>query len=81
MKKIKNFLSDYGNVILYILVIFLLIGLSTNDSQTGNHGSSTHSSKSGIYYSETCPITTCNDGSCSSSTGRGTCSHHGGIRR
>lgn len=26
-----------------------------------------------------CPITTCNDGSCSSSTGRGTCSWHGGI--
>jgi hypothetical protein len=27
-----------------------------------------------------CPITTCNDGSCSSSTGRGTCSHHDGVR-
>lgn len=26
----------------------------------------------------TCPITTCADGSCSSSTGRGTCSYHGG---
>ena len=29
-------------------------------------------------YSE-CPITTCNDGTCSSSTGRGTCSWHGGV--
>ena len=27
-----------------------------------------------------CPITTCNDSTCSSSTGRGTCSHHGGVR-
>lgn len=26
-----------------------------------------------------CPITTCNDGWCSSSTGRGTCSWHGGV--
>lgn len=26
-----------------------------------------------------CPITTCNDGTCSSSTGRGTCSWHGGV--
>ena len=26
-----------------------------------------------------CPITTCNDGSCSSSTGSGTCSWHGGV--
>lgn len=26
-----------------------------------------------------CPVTTCNDGSCSYSTGRGTCSWHGGI--
>lgn len=26
-----------------------------------------------------CPITTCRDSSCSSSTGRGTCSWHGGI--
>lgn len=26
-----------------------------------------------------CPITTCSDGWCSSSTGRGTCSHHGGV--
>lgn len=25
--------------------------------------------------------TLCNDGSCSSSTGRGTCSHHGGVDR
>lgn len=29
-------------------------------------------------YSE-CPITTCNDGWCSESTGQGTCSSHGGI--
>lgn len=29
------------------------------------------------YYE--CPITTCNDGTCSSSTGRGTCSWHDGI--
>lgn len=27
-----------------------------------------------------CPVTTCNDGWCSSSTGRGTCSWHGGVR-
>lgn len=26
-----------------------------------------------------CPVTTCNDGSCSSSVGRGTCSWHGGV--
>jgi len=30
------------------------------------------------YYAS-CPITTCNDGTCSSSTGRGTCSWHGGV--
>lgn len=29
--------------------------------------------------SQGCPVTTCNDGSCSSSTGRGTCSWHGGV--
>ena len=28
-----------------------------------------------------CPVTTCNDGTCSESTGSGTCSSHGGIRR
>lgn len=27
-----------------------------------------------------CPITTCNDGWCSSSTGSGTCSYHDGVR-
>lgn len=26
-----------------------------------------------------CPVTTCNDTSCSESVGRGTCSHHGGV--
>lgn len=30
-----------------------------------------------IDYS--CPVTTCNDGTCSNSTGRGTCSWHGGV--
>jgi hypothetical protein len=33
-----------------------------------------------ITHEQECPITTCNDGSCSSSTGRGTCSHHDGVR-
>lgn len=28
---------------------------------------------------EACPITTCNDSTCSQSTGRGTCSWHGGV--
>ena len=32
-----------------------------------------------VYNYSQCPITTCNDGSCSSSTGRGTCSWHGGV--
>lgn len=30
-------------------------------------------------YNDECPITTCNDGTCSESTGRGTCSWHGGV--
>ena len=75
----KKFLSDYWISILYILGIVFFIVLSVNNNQTDNYNNSTHSSKSGIYYSETCPITTCNDGACSSSTGRGTCSHHGGV--
>lgn len=32
-----------------------------------------------ISQYQECPITTCRDGSCSQSTGRGTCSWHGGI--
>lgn len=32
------------------------------------------------YVEEGCPVTTCYDGWCSGSTGRGTCSSHGGIR-
>lgn len=34
----------------------------------------------GRYYLDTTEPTTCNDGTKSSSTGSGTCSHHGGIR-
>ena len=74
----KKFLSDYWLVIVYVIGIALIIGFSvSNNNNKSDYGSS---SKSGIYYSETCPITTCNDGACSTSTGRGTCSHHGGIR-
>lgn len=32
-----------------------------------------------VTQTTTCAITTCNDGSCSSSVGRGTCSWHGGV--
>lgn len=35
-----------------------------------------------IQYEETvdeCPVTTCNDGTCSNSVGRGTCSWHQGV--
>lgn len=32
-----------------------------------------------VYTSTRCVVTTCRDGSCSYSTGRGTCSWHGGI--
>ena len=34
-----------------------------------------------IPDTSTCEVTLCNDGSCSFSTGRGTCSHHGGVDR
>ncbi len=40
---------------------------------------SPESSLSISEQSDNCPITTCRDGSCSSSTGRGTCSWHGGV--
>ena len=61
-----------------IVAIGFFSSLGSNENETKSYN---NSSGSGIYQAEACVITTCADGSCSTSTGRGTCSHHGGIRR
>lgn len=82
---ISSFIEGWGVVLFWVVVIGGFIGWTTyssHQSQVKNIESNYqrfNSSKNGIYEAESCPITTCNDGSCSSSTGRGTCSHHGGI--
>jgi len=77
----RKFIKDWWLTIFYIFVIIGFMYFSVNNGNSASTlKSSNHSSDSGIYYSDSCPITTCNDGACSSSTGRGTCSHHGGIR-
>lgn len=84
-KKVKrqeafsNFIKNWAVVIFWILAIASYIGYSVYKTNQENIVE-TKPSSSGIYYSEVCAITTCNDGSCSTSTGRGTCSHHGGVR-
>lgn len=74
----KKFLTKHWRAILYILVAISLSVPSFNSKS--NQPRTYNSSKNGVYYSDTCPITTCNDSACSKSTGRGTCSHHGGVR-
>lgn len=82
---VSSFIEHWGAVLFWVVVIGGFIGLATYnniESQATNNESSgrySNPSKSGIYEAESCPITTCNDGACSTSTGRGTCSHHGGI--
>lgn len=82
-RTLNAFFDEWVGVILWVAVIggIIIWSLISNhqkaaDSQTSYR----HSSTSGIYQADTCAITTCNDGSCSTSTGRGTCSHHGGVK-
>lgn len=82
---ISKFFETWSVVLFWVVVIgggFIWSSISNNakGSESSSYSSSSHSSKSGISYDDVCPITTCNDGACSSSTGRGTCSHHGGVR-
>lgn len=88
-KKVKrrrawnNFIDSWGAAIFWVIIIGVFIGWSSysrHREHTQKAITSPTSSHSGITYEEDCPITTCDDGACSSSTGRGTCSHHGGIR-
>lgn len=81
---ISDFFETWGVVLFWVVIIgggftWNAISNSTKQPETSSYSSS-GSSKSGISYDDVCPITTCNDGACSSSTGRGTCSHHGGVR-
>lgn len=81
---ISDFFETWGVVLFWVIIIgggftWNAISNGTKQPETSSY-SSPHSSKSGISYDDVCPITTCNDGACSSSTGRGTCSHHGGVR-
>lgn len=86
---VGDFFESWGTVIMWVLLIGGFLGWQAYN----NHQKELEKqerinasyqqfkdSKSSIYQAEICPITTCNDGSCSSSTGRGTCSHHGGVR-
>lgn len=82
-RAVSEFLQEYGMLLIGIVIMAVIIIWSVypHPQKTSEYEDSTsHSSTSGIYQSDTCSITTCNDGSCSSSTGRGTCSHHGGVR-
>jgi hypothetical protein len=79
----SRFVDRWGATLFWLVVItgFVVWYFYDNHQKTeAEYRSSSNSSKSSIYYSDTCPITTCNDGACSKSTGRGTCSHHGGVR-
>lgn len=87
MDKLTDFLEKWTTVITIIVwaaIILVPVGWTIyNDNQKVTEepqNAKPLSSKSSIYYSEVCPITTCSDGACSRSTGRGTCSHHGGVR-
>ena len=76
----RKFLEkNWIKLVIIVVGIIFAFGLIDNNSTDYDSKGYHESSKSGIYYSEECPITTCNDGACSSSTGRGTCSHHGGV--
>ena len=93
-QSISDFFDDWGAAIVWVLIIGGFFGWQTysnhqkelekqerfNSSYQQFKNSEYSPSKSGIHQAEICPITTCNDGACSSSTGRGTCSHHGGVR-
>lgn len=81
--KNNSTVADYAILAFWIAAI--IFGIAYNLTNTTNNKSHSQNqrnySNSDINYSEECPITTCTDGVCSSSTGRGTCSHHGGIRK
>lgn len=90
-EKFNLFIERWSTALFYMIIIGGLVGWSIYTSyqkrieierRSENYQNTlddSESSKSGIYNAESCPITTCRDGSCSSSTGRGTCSHHSGI--
>lgn len=91
-ERFSSFFESWGVALFWIIIVGGLIGWGAfshhqKQTETKVHSEASYqrpsnshsSSKSGIYEAESCPITTCSDGSCSSSTGRGTCSHHGGI--
>lgn len=82
-KAISKFFDNWGVAIFWGVAILIFVGWSSFNSSNSDNDSTSPSSYSSdtstIEYSDTCPITTCQDGACSSSTGRGTCSHHGGV--
>lgn len=91
-QRFSSFLENWGTVLFWAVIIAGFIGWTMysnhqtqveidkrSESSYQRFLDGSKSSKSGIYDAESCPITTCSDGSCSSSTGRGTCSYHGGI--
>ena len=91
-ERLSSFIETWGAVLFWVVIIGGYLSWTAysnykNQINIEKHSESNYqrflkssnSSKSGIYEAESCPITTCEDGSCSSSTGRGTCSHHGGV--
>ena len=75
----NKFFDEWGAAMFWIAVILAIIIYSVyqgNQHKTqSNYNTPSHST---IYQADSCPVTTCTDGSCSDSVGRGTCSHHGG---
>ena len=91
-ERLDSFLNNWGKILFWVVIIGGLIVWTTysnhqrqvksnkrSETNYQQYSNDSNSSKSGIYDAEYCPITTCNDGSCSSSMGRGACSHHGGV--
>ena len=86
----NNFFDSWGVAIFWLIAILTYFAWSGyGDYQKSsevyqNTSTSTQGLKndddSRSSSSDNCPITTCSDGSCSNSSGRGTCSHHGGVR-
>lgn len=82
-RAIKKFFDEWGTAIFWVVAIggFAIWSFASHHHSTpAAETNYSHSSTSGIYQADSCAITTCNDGACSTSTGRGTCSHHGGVK-
>lgn len=80
-RAVTKLFEEWGGVLVWTIIIGGIVVWAFMPKHQSSSGTNySHSSTSGIYQADSCKITTCNDGACSTSTGRGTCSHHGGVR-